>query len=414
MESISENKYLCIVDDSRKLTGSKIFPVHRWVKREEDEKEYSKYICEGRKLHIHHIDHNSLNNSPSNLKYLSISEHYKEHPEFQNYNGSKEQKLKLREAWERGSYKNVKFFEEYNKLGLNKEVMSGLNKEDWVKQRQMFGKAAKMYNSLKSQGIEVNKENWDKYTGKKGSTHSVMKWDMLENWSIELKDLQSYIDKYEVGTYELKTEKNSYPQQKVTKFNMGISRLRELGLEENEENYENIRKEFKQRLPHWKTIKNHKMVSKKLIEQTEEFYCVTVPEFGNFMMEDGFGNGICSSNCHISVLLLTLFQKLYPELIEQGRVFYVDAPLFVGRSKTTEYYGESLKDLQSQFKGKFESITRVKGWGEASPQLLRKFAFDPATRKIKKVGKSYNSDLKYFHKIVGNDVTVRKELLASK
>lgn len=121
-----------------------------------------------------------------------------------------------------------------------------------------------------------------------------------------------------------------------------------------------------------------------------------------------------SDGCHISVLLLTLFQKLYPELIEQGRVFYVDAPLFVGRSKTTEYYGESLKDLQSQFKGKFESITRVKGWGEASPQLLRKFAFDPATRKIKKVGKSYNSDLKYFHKIVGNDVTVRKELLASK
>ena len=117
---------------------------------------------------------------------------------------------------------------------------------------------------------------------------------------------------------------------------------------------------------------------------------------------------------HISVLLLILFQKLYPELLEEGRVFTVNAPLFVGRSKTTEYYGESLKDLQTQFKGKFESVTRVKGWGEANAALLRKFAFEPTTRKLQKINSVAGTDLKYFHKIVGNDVTVRKELLASK
>lgn len=111
---------------------------------------------------------------------------------------------------------------------------------------------------------------------------------------------------------------------------------------------------------------------------------------------------------------MILFQKLYPELLEEGRVFTVNAPLFVGRSKTTEYYGESLKDLQTQFKGKFESVTRVKGWGEANAALLRKFAFEPTTRKLQKINSVAGTDLKYFHKIVGNDVTVRKELLASK
>ena len=116
---------------------------------------------------------------------------------------------------------------------------------------------------------------------------------------------------------------------------------------------------------------------------------------------------------HISVLLLILFQKLYPELLSEGRVYTVNAPLFVGRSKTTEYYGESLKDLQKQFKGKFESVTRIKGWGECDAALLRKFAFEPTTRKLQKINSVSGNDLKYFHKIVGNDVTVRKELLSS-
>lgn len=158
-------------------------------------------------------------------------------------------------------------------------------------------------------------------------------------------------------------------------------------------------------------IKNYKLVSKKLINNTEEFYCVTVPGFGNFMIDDGFGNGICSSNCHISVLLLTLFQKIYPELLDEGRVFTVDAPLFIGKSKTKEYYGESLADLRNQYSGKFESVTRMKGWGEADFYLLKKVAFDPATRKLLKIVPSLNNDLKYFHKIVGEDTKVRKEIL---
>ena len=114
---------------------------------------------------------------------------------------------------------------------------------------------------------------------------------------------------------------------------------------------------------------------------------------------------------HISVLLLTLFQKIYPELLSEGRIFVVDAPLFVGKSKTKEYYGESLADLKKQYSGKFESVTRIKGWGEADKDLLRKVAFDPSTRKLLKIVECFGNELKYFQKIVGEDTQTRKDIL---
>lgn len=115
---------------------------------------------------------------------------------------------------------------------------------------------------------------------------------------------------------------------------------------------------------------------------------------------------------HIAVLLLTLLQKIYPELIEKGMVYRVNAPLFVGKTKTQEFYGESLKDLQMKASGKkLESVTRIKGWGEIDSDLLKKFAFDPSTRKLVQITAVDDKELKYFYKIVGDDTETRKEIL---
>ncbi len=157
---------------------------------------------------------------------------------------------------------------------------------------------------------------------------------------------------------------------------------------------------------------NSNIISKKIVESIQEVYCMTVPEFHNFMVDDGNGNGICSSNSHISTLLLTLLQKIYPELIENGMVYAVDAPLFIGKTKTQEFYGETLEDVQRQANGKkLETITRIKGWGEANADLLKKFAFDPATRKLVQITAVDDKELKYFYKIVGDDTETRKEIL---
>ena len=157
--------------------------------------------------------------------------------------------------------------------------------------------------------------------------------------------------------------------------------------------------------------KTNQILKKEFYQQETDVYCMTVHKYHNFMVDDGNGNGICSANSHISTLLLTLFQKLYPEVIEKGMVYTVENPLFIGRTKTKEYYGESLQDLKKQYSGKFESITRAKGLGEIDAPLLKRVAFDPDTRNLQRITQVTDKDLKKFFKIVGDDPELRKIFL---
>lgn len=119
---------------------------------------------------------------------------------------------------------------------------------------------------------------------------------------------------------------------------------------------------------------------------------------------------------HISTLLLTLFKFYYPELLEQGRVFCVDAPLFIGKTRTKTLYGADLQDLQKQSGNeKLLSVTRLKGWGEASANLLKTLAFDPSTRNLIQIQDvTSKQDLDLFKKLVGEDTEIRKQLLFQK
>jgi DNA gyrase subunit B len=115
---------------------------------------------------------------------------------------------------------------------------------------------------------------------------------------------------------------------------------------------------------------------------------------------------------HITVLLLTLLNKLMPELFEQGRVYIVDAPLFSAYYKNTRYLGETLAEVQGKLpKGAKVQIMRSKGWGEISYETLSVVAFNPATRTVIQVKPVKGKELQYFNALVGNDSLARKELL---
>lgn len=117
---------------------------------------------------------------------------------------------------------------------------------------------------------------------------------------------------------------------------------------------------------------------------------------------------------HISTLLLTLIKMYYPELLEQGKVFAVDAPLFIGKTRTKTIYGEDYQDLVKKAGNeKIQSVTRLKGWGEANAELLHDLAFNPNTRKLIRIKDVSGADFEYFKKIVGEDSEVRKQLLES-
>lgn len=131
-------------------------------------------------------------------------------------------------------------------------------------------------------------------------------------------------------------------------------------------------------------VLNHKVVSVKLVDcKPTQMYCLTVEKTGNFMVDDGFGNGVGSSNCHINVLLFSIFQKLLPQLVAMGKVFVVDGSLFIGEAGKTKYYASSLSELKQKAGRKLDTVTRLKGLGECPATVLRDMCFSPDSKLIK-------------------------------
>lgn len=116
---------------------------------------------------------------------------------------------------------------------------------------------------------------------------------------------------------------------------------------------------------------------------------------------------------HIANLALTFICTYMPDLIRNGHVYYVDAPLFVAVSANVRDYGMTRNEVEQKMKKKGISkfdILRLKGWGEASPEQFSTLCLNPETRKLVKIELDEDG-LSTVDKIMGNDVAARKELL---
>ena len=119
---------------------------------------------------------------------------------------------------------------------------------------------------------------------------------------------------------------------------------------------------------------------------------------------------------HINSELIAFVSRYLPDFLEQGKVFYIDAPLFVGSYRGVKKFANSTDELLNKFPEKDRKhvlVTRMKGWAEASAEDMRVIAMDPSTRKVVQLTTS-DADALVVNNIMGDDVAHRKEMLGIK
>jgi DNA gyrase subunit B len=124
---------------------------------------------------------------------------------------------------------------------------------------------------------------------------------------------------------------------------------------------------------------------------TEKVYDFSVAFDENFICG---GGGLCCHNTdadddglHIRTLLLVLFQRFMPQLIEAGHIYIAQPPLYKLESRNKKEYLWDDKDLakaKSKYGDKAE-VTRFKGLGEMNPDELGETTMEIGKRRLLQV-----------------------------
>ena len=126
--------------------------------------------------------------------------------------------------------------------------------------------------------------------------------------------------------------------------------------------------------------------------------------------EDGF---------QIRTLLLTLFYRLLPTLLREGRVYIAESPLYEIKvsGRDSEYaYSEPEKvriTARLDAEKKKYTLQRSKGLGENSADMMAKTTMNPATRRLIRVTPSEaEATARMFDLMLGDDLSGRKRYIA--
>lgn len=117
---------------------------------------------------------------------------------------------------------------------------------------------------------------------------------------------------------------------------------------------------------------------------------------------------------HIVTLFLAVIYRLLPDLMKEGRVWVVDAPLYNVMHKGKHYGGATFEECRAKAPSavKNSEIVRAKGWGEVNPDVLRAIAFDPDTRQLVRINPFENLEQeRFFRGVVAEDAVYRRKLL---
>ena len=118
----------------------------------------------------------------------------------------------------------------------------------------------------------------------------------------------------------------------------------------------------------------------------------------------------------IRTLLLTMLYRLTPSLIEHGKVYIAESPLFEIQAKDETYfaYTEKEKDeFLKRLEGKKYTIQRSKGLGENEPDMMNLTTMNPSTRRLIQVmPEDAERTGRVFDLLLGDNLEGRKNYIA--
>lgn len=117
----------------------------------------------------------------------------------------------------------------------------------------------------------------------------------------------------------------------------------------------------------------------------------------------------------IRTLLLTMLYRLTPTLIEEGKVFIAESPLYEITSKNDVYfaYDEAEKDkFISEIGNEKFTIQRSKGLGENEPDMMNLTTMNPSSRRLIKVMPDDAAQTaEIFNILLGDNLQGRKDYI---
>ncbi len=119
---------------------------------------------------------------------------------------------------------------------------------------------------------------------------------------------------------------------------------------------------------------------------------------------------------HIRTLVLTMLYALIPTLIQEGRVFIAESPLFEITYKKDTYfaYNEREKaEILAKLPDKGVDIQRSKGLGENEPEMMSRTTMNPETRRLIQImPEDAKATAEMLELLLGDNLAGRKEFIA--
>lgn len=118
----------------------------------------------------------------------------------------------------------------------------------------------------------------------------------------------------------------------------------------------------------------------------------------------------------IRTLLLAMIYRLTPTLIERGKVYIAESPLFEINAKNETYFAYTEKEkadiIKKLGKNKY-TVQRSKGLGENEPEMMWQTTMNPETRRLIKVSAAdVEQTSEMFDLLLGDNLNGRKEYIA--